>query len=387
MDLNESIQQIAKRYTEAKDHIATEEATKASLIIPFIQSLGYDIYNPLEVVPEFNAELPGTKKGDKVDYVIKKNGEPIILFECKWHGYQLDISQESQLMRYFHALPSKKIAILTNGVQYRFYTDLDEKNKMNSKPFLQFDITLMNDVILKELQRYTKTSFNIESIMPAAEELKYTGAIKKILSDSLNNPEDAFVRALVEQGVYEGRLTEKMREKFKEIVKKAFNQFVSEKVSDRLSSALQEEKASVNAQETEQTTTDSDESRDNRIATTQDEIDGHNIIKAILRQTVDVKRIAMRDTVSYCGILLDDNNRKPICRLFFNNPENKSIVLFDTDKKEYRYQLGDVDEIYKLADELIKNVSIIDKKSVRRGNKEDSSDQIDGTESDAAAGI
>lgn len=370
MDLNESIQQIAKRYSDAKDHIATEEATKASLIMPFIQTLGYDIYNPMEVVPEFNAELPGTKKGDKVDYVIKKNGEPIILFECKWHGQALDINQESQLMRYFHALPSKKIAILTNGVQYRFYTDLDEKNKMDMKPFLQFEITSFNDVILKELQRYTKTAFNIDSIMPAAEELKYTGAIKKILSESLNDPAEPFVRALAEQ-VYEGRLTEKMREKFKEIVKKAFNQFVSDRVSDRLSSALQEEKASASAKETPlEPLLEGEGGKDSRIVTTQDEIDGHNIIKAILRKTVDVSRVTMRDTVGYCGILLDDSNRKPICRLFFNNPEALSIVLFDADRKESKHPLANVDEIYLLADDLTKNVVAMDKKFGRRGAKE-----------------
>ena len=371
MDLGESIQQIAKRYIEAKAHIATEEATKTSLIMPFIQALGYDFLNPMEVVPEFDAELPGTKKGDKVDYVIKQNGEPIILFECKWHGQTLDINQESQLMRYFHALPAKKIAILTNGVQYRFYTDLNEKNKMDTKPFLQFDITTINDVVLKELQRYTKTAFNIDNIMPAAEELKYTGAIKKILLDSLSDPHEDFVRALAKQ-VYEGKLAERMREKFKEIVKKAFNQFVSDRVSDRLSSALQEEKAAASANDAETEQSEGTGDKESRIVTTQDEIDGYNIVKAILRQTVDVKRIAMRDTASYCGILLDDNNRKTICRLLFNNPENLSIVLFDADKKESKYPLANIDEIYKLADEMIRNVAAIDKNSTRKVGKEES---------------
>ena len=370
MELGENIQQIAKRYTEAKSHIATEEATKTSLIMPFIQALGYDFQNPVEVVPEFDAELPGTKKGDKIDYVIKQNGEPIILLKCKWRGHALDINQESQLMRYFHALPAKKIAILTNGVQYRFYTDLDEKNKMDTKPFLQFDITAINDVVLKELLRYTKTAFNIDSIMPAAEELKYTGAIKKILLDSLSDPHEDFVRALATQ-VYEGKLTERMREKFKEIVKKAFNQFVSDRVSDRLSSALQEEKAAANAKDAEAEQPEEANGRESRIVTTQDEIDGVNIVKSILRQTVDVKRIAMRDTANYCGILLDDNRKKAICRLFFNNPENLSIVLFDANKKESKYPLANLDEIYRLADEIIRNVDAIDKKSLRKGGKEE----------------
>lgn len=360
MDLAEQLQQIAKRYRDAGHAITTEEATKTSLIVPFIQALGYDIYNPLEVIPEFCAELPGTKKGDKVDYVIKKDDEPIILIECKYHGQTLDITQESQLMRYFHALTSNKIAVLTNGVQYRFYTDLDDKNKMDSRPFLQFDITNIvgNENILKELMRFTKTSFDIDNIMPAAEELKYTGSIKKFLMECMTEPSESFVRTLAEQ-VYGGRLTERMREKFKEITKKAFSQFISERVSDRLNSALQDEKESAKAQQVrdEPEAGEAATDQDSKIVTTQDEIDAYNIIKAILRKHIDIKRIAIRDTVSYCGILLDDSNRKPICRLYFNNPSSMQIGLFDSEKKETRHPVKEVDDIYQLADAIISNVT------------------------------
>ncbi len=224
MELIDSLHALAKVYRESGGTILTEEATKTGLIMPFIQTLGYNVFNPSEVVPEFNAELPGTKKGDKVDYVIQIDKQPVILIECKWCGCELDLSQESQLMRYFHALPAR-IAILTNGVTYRFYTDLDERNKMDAKAFFQFNILCINDTIVRELKKFARTSFDLELIMPVAEELKYTGEMKRYLFDQLNQPEEAFVRHLA-KNVYDGFLTKPVLEKFTDITKKAFAQFV-----------------------------------------------------------------------------------------------------------------------------------------------------------------
>ena len=178
MELIDSLQTLAKMYQETKDTILTEEATKTGLIMPFIQALGYNVFNPSEVVPEYNAELPGTKKGDKVDYVIQINKEPVMLIECKWCGSELDLSQEAQLMRYFNALPAR-IAILTNGVTYRFYTDLDDRNKMDGKPFFQFNILSLNDTIVRELKKFARTSFNLELIMPVAMEKELRFAIRE----------------------------------------------------------------------------------------------------------------------------------------------------------------------------------------------------------------
>lgn len=374
MGLLEDIQQIAKRYFEAREAILTEEATKTALVIPFIRALGYDDTNPLEVIPEYNAEITG-KKGDKVDYVIFKDNVPAMVIECKKHDQELNVTQESQLLRYFTALPGDKVAILTNGVQYRFYAGLDEKNKMDKKPFFQFDITALNasnsDFVLKELAQYTKPLFNIGAILSVAEELKYTGAIKKFLSDCLNEPSDAFVVALAKQ-VYDGRLVENMREKFKDITKKAFSQFISDRVSDRLSFALQEEKASAVAQDVP--LEDDGVAEESRIVTTQEEIDAYNIIKAILCKSVDAARVTMRDTISYCGILLDDNNRKPIARLYFNNPNNMQIGIFDGSKAEVRQAVKSPNDIYQYSDLLVKNIADIDSKTSGRKSSDGQED-------------
>lgn len=375
MDLREQIAQIAKRYQTAGHAIQTEEATKTSLVVPLIAALGYDIYNPFEVIPEFCAELPGTKKGDKVDYVIQKEGAPIILIECKHHAQSLSLLQESQLMRYFHALTTSKIAILTNGIKYLFYTDLDDKNKMDTRPFMDIDITAVTDAGIKELSKYSKASFDLETIIPAAEEMKYTGAIKKYLHECLVNPDESFVRVLAEQ-VYDGRLTERMREKFKEIVKKALAQFISERISDRLATALSEEKKASAAEDDKDADPKAADAKGGgaHIETTREEIEAHAIIKAVLRKTVDARRVAMRDAVSYCAILLDDNNRRPICRLYLNNPKNMQIGLIAADKSEQKHPIDGLDAIYNFSDQLVENVAslcaAIESRKASTGNEE-----------------
>ena len=323
----------------------TEEATKNALIMPFIAALGYNVFDPSEVIPEFTAEF-GSGSGKKVDYSIVKDGNPIMLIEAKWCGSDLDVSKEAQLLYYFNATPSVTVGILTNGVEYRFYSDLDKENVMDQKPFLQFNIKDINDHIARELKKFTKAVFNADEIVSTAEELKFTGAMKSYLSEQLIEPSEEFVKYMARQ-VFEGVLKEKTREKFKAITKKAFTQFISDRVSDRLSSALLEEKAA--AKPVIETPIPTEEK--NKIITTQDEIDGYNIIRAILRSKVDVKRITLKDTVNYCNILFD--GKKSICRFYFNNPEKKTIVIIDCEKKENKHSISELEEIYNYSDEII----------------------------------
>ena len=349
MELIDSIKQIAKVYTERKDMIQTEEATKNALIMPLISALGYNVFDPSEVVPEFIADV-GSKKGEKVDYAIIKDGIPIMLIEAKWSGETLDVSKEGQLLRYFNATPAK-IGILTNGHEYRFYTDLDQDNIMDQRPFLQFSICDITEPIVRELKRFTKASFKIEEIASTASELKYTGAMKTYLMEQLNEPSEDFVRHMASQ-VFNGRLTESAREKFKIITKKAFTQFISDRVSDRLTSALSEEKAANTISEAEKAADESVSEAKNKIETTEEELNAYNIVKAILRAKIDVKRIFIRDTIGYCNILLDNNNRKLICRFYFNTA-NKYLGVFDEAKKETKIAIESLDDIYLHADRLI----------------------------------
>ena len=368
MELIDSIRQISKVYTERKDIIQTEEATKNALIMPFITALGYNVFDPTEVIPEFTADV-GIKKGEKVDYAIIRDNKPIMLIEAKWSGEDLDVSKESQLMRYFNVTPAK-IGILTNGHEYRFYTDLDQDNIMDMMPFLQFSICDISEQIVRELKRFTKSAFKIEEIASTASELKYTGAMKLYLMEQLQEPSEDFVRHMALQ-VFTGRLTENAREKFKVITKKALTQFISDRVSDRLASALSEEKAANTPSEQQgDSSQEAPSEPKSKIVTTQDEIDGYNAVKAILRSKVDVKRITIKDTVNYCNVLFDGNPRKPLCRFYFNNAGNKYIVLFGEDRKEIRIPIETVDDIYLHADKLYVILNVyLSSESEKEGKK------------------
>ncbi|MEI6854441.1 MAG: type I restriction endonuclease, partial [Bacteroidota bacterium] len=230
MDFKDQIKQLGERVVKLKNQITTEEATKNAFIMPFIQVLGYDVFNPLEVVPEFTSDI-GIKKGEKVDYAILKDGIPVMLIECKWWGANLDL-HDSQLLRYFHTSKAK-FGLLTNGIVFRFYTDLIDANKMDEKPFLEFDFTNMKEQHINELKKFHKSYFDANFIFSSASELKYENEIKVILNRELNNPSETFVKFFIGQ-VYQGRATEKILAQFTEIVKKSYNQFISDSINDRL---------------------------------------------------------------------------------------------------------------------------------------------------------
>ena len=300
----------------------------------------------MEVIPEFTADI-GTKKGEKVDYAIKKDNDFIMLIECKWSGADLHKDHASQLYRYFAATEAR-FGILTNGIVYQFYSDIDEPNKMDSKPFFTFNILEFQKHQIQELKKFTKAAFSLDDILTTASTLKYTGAIKKILAQELENPSEAFVRFFASQ-IFDGRLTKPVMEQFTAIVKEARQQFIKEKLNERLSSALSANESSIEKQQIEEGAEPAED--DNGIVTTDEEIEGFNIIKAILRQSVDIKRVTMRDTKSYCGILLDDNNRKPLCRLHFNYSQKYLGIL--TMKKEEKIAIESVDDIFKYTDQII----------------------------------
>ncbi len=340
MDFKDVVRQIGDRVLKLKENILTEEATKNAFIMPFIQALGYDVFNPLEVVPEFVSDI-GTKKGEKIDYAIFRDGQPVILVECKHWAQNLDL-HDGQLLRYFH-VSKAKFGVLTNGVKYKFYSDLVEANKMDEKPFFEFDIAEINDVQIEELKKFHRDYFKIEEILNTASELKYIKEIKNILSREFKTPSDVFVKFFVNQ-VYPGRATEKVMQQFQEYVRKSCSQTVNEWITDRLKTALNKENEVVlesNSVATEQ----SQVNDERKIETTVEEMEAYFIVKSILRSTVDASRIVYRDAQSYFSVILDDNNRKPICR-FYLNGNKKMMGVFDASKSETKIEIKSLDDIF-----------------------------------------
>lgn len=344
MEFNDTIRNIANRVNSLKDSINTEEATKNAFIMPFLQALGYDVFNPTEVVPEYVTDI-GTKKGEKIDYAIFKDGHPIILVECKHWAKNLDL-HDGQLLRYFH-VSKAKFGILTNGIHYRFYTDLDEANKMDSKPFLEFNITEIRDLQLDKLKAFHKTHFDLEKILSTANEMKYMNAIKVVLHEELTNPSTEFAQFLVKK-VYEGRLTAKLMEQFTEIVKRTGVQYISDAVNDRLKAAMLKDNDSSNQVKEEAI---AEGTAKNNIETTVEELEAFYTVKAIMREVTESSRITYRDAQSYFAVFFDDNNRKPICRIQLGSSK-KYLITFSEDKKEIKNEISSVDDIYKFADQL-----------------------------------
>jgi len=300
MDLIDRLNDLATRASKTLDQLDTEEATKNALIMPLINALGYNVFDPTEVVPEFTADV-GVKRGEKVDYAIMRDGSPIILFECKAVNVDLDKEHASQLYRYF-SVTDARFGVLTNGVIYRVFSDLESPNKMDSRPFLEFSLLEITEDVANQLKKFTKESFDLESILSTASDLKYTKGIKRLLVEEWTNPSDEFVRLFASR-VYQGRLTQTAKDQFTNIVKRAFHSFVNDRINERFKSALKAGSASEDAAEPVGAVVDDlDDSKaqEGTVVTTDEELEAYYIVKSIVREAVDAQRVFIRDTQSYC---------------------------------------------------------------------------------------
>lgn len=350
MEFSAKLNELAAKIKQQKTSIQSEEGTKTAFVLPFISKvLGYDIFDPAEVCPEFICDV-GTKKGEKIDYAIMKNGQVQMLFECKKIGADLSINHASQLFRYFH-VASARIGVLTNGERYRFFTDLDNKNKMDEKPFLELDFLNIDDNIIVELSKLTKDAFDIDSIVNSAGELKYIGQIKKEIARQFTSPDDDFVR-FFSQKVYDGVHTQRVRELFSTLTRKALSQFLNDQTNERLKNAITANSAPMESSIIVGSKSILEPSKEDDIETTADEMEGFYIVKAISRTVLEGKRVVFRDAKSYFSVLVDDNNRKPLCRLHLNG-NKKYISVFDENRAESRHELQNLDEIYKFSDQII----------------------------------
>lgn len=354
MDLIDRLRDLSVRLPKLEEGglVTTEEGTKNALVMPFIQALGYDVFNPLEVTPELTADV-GTKKGEKVDYAILRDGKPIILFECKGFASELSLKHVSQLYRYF-SVTEARFGVLTNGIQYQFFSDLDSPNKMDDRPFLIFDLADISDHAVETLKQFAKSAFDQDEIINRASELKYRNAIKQFISTQYSEPSEEFVKLCL-RDAYAGRFTQTVVDSFTPITRSAFRSFINDQVEKRLKSAL----ASESQTDTDEVPAVADEvvvvtepDDTDKIVTTQEELDAYFAVKSIVREVIDVKRVTLRDAQSYCSVLIDDNNRKNLCRFRFNYTSKRYVGIMDEDKHEETYEIEGIDDIYQYADKL-----------------------------------
>lgn len=334
MDFKDTLKTFIDRLEMLKDTVQTEEATKMSLIVPFFQLLGYDVFNPLEFCPEYTADV-GIKKGEKVDYAILVKNEPVILIEAKAANRRLD-KHSSQLFRYF-VTTSAKFAILTNGIIYKFYTDLEETNKMDKEPFLEINLLNLKDSQIAQLAKFKKEELNIADILDSASLLKYNNLFKNYIEQQFQNPTDEMVKFFL-QPIYKGAKTQTVIEKFRPILKKALHDYLNEIINEKLQSAIN--------------STSTAGSLEAETLTSEEEWNAFSLIKNLLKDTLDTNKITYKCTESYTAILYDNNTRKWICRLILKN-SLKILIIPDENKREVRCSISSIDEISAYTDQLI----------------------------------
>lgn len=242
-NFKKQIQEISKKIKNQKDLTINEEATKQAFILPFFQVLGYNSSNLDEVVPEYNADIKKNKNQNSVDYCILKNKLPILLVECKAIGNKLGAREKETLTEYFIACVKDnpkfaKFAILTNGKEYQFYTDLSQKNIMDNEPFWQFDITQIKENEIQELNQFCKSKFNQEKILENAQKLKYKNLVYKYIREQFDNPNDKFAKFVL-NGIND-KATPNKKKMIKNIIKNTFNQIIKNKIEEQSNNTIKQ---------------------------------------------------------------------------------------------------------------------------------------------------
>lgn len=350
MDLIDHLQALAARAEQTGDSLTNEEATKMALIAPFIQALGYDIFNPTEVKPEFSADLPGIKQGERVDYAVLENNQAKILIEAKPYRTDLKSAEKGQLSRYFQATHAR-IGILSNGRQFLFFSDLDRENLMDEKPFAEIDLFDLRSAPLEQIKQLSKSMFDLETLLSTAERLKYLRGVKEELRAELAEPTDWLVKEMARRVHTAERVSGQLIEKFRPVVIDAIKAVINDRINERLSSAMEAERVSVSGALQAEEEETSLPSPGDSVEFTEEEREGLYVIRAICAKEIDPSRLSEKDTKNYCNVLLDGNNWKSILRMHFNGA-NKRIEIFD-DKEPRFVPLEKVSDIYRHGERIL----------------------------------
>ena len=358
MDFIDEIREHKSHVLAQKDLITSEAETKLSLIQPFIRLLGYNVNDRSEVIAEFNA-APGTAKDAKVDFAIIKKGDPIMIIECKQLGEDLD-KHYNQLCGYF-AFTKVRFGILTNGIVYRFYSDLDETNMMDKRPFFVFNVLEhVNDKdIVEELKRFTKAAFDVDELTTKAGELKYAKETKRIFSEQLDSPSNGFIDFFLTEVMPGRQKTRNLRNWFKEPLKNALRDYIADRIREKFTEVTQEkpvaDESSIKELETVEIVPN------DGIVTTDEELASLYIVKSILHGIVDWNRVALEDFKGFCNIQLDNKWNKKLLVLYMNNPKRMKIGLIgEKNIIAETFKIEKVEDIYKYSDQIIARAKFLD---------------------------
>jgi hypothetical protein len=352
MDFSESVSVLADKAQKIRGNLSTEEATKNALVMPFIQALGYDVFSPLEVVPEFVADIAG-KKGEKVDYAIMQDGKPIMIIECKVCGTDLNAINRDQLHRYFLTLDSS-IGILTDGLRYLFFSRSDDGKNMDTLPFMEFSLANIDPTLLPELRKLCKGKFDLQNTLDTVNELKFNRQVKLALASNLESPDMDFIDYLLFKAGIKGLRQKTKEERYANYTKRAFREFIAEQVDGRLKTAL----AATSKKEEDAQQVVAPVSVTTEPEITENEFQAFYLVKSLLMGVVAPERIHLRNAagVGRSNVILDDSRNKPLLRLNFQQADRLFIGIIGEDKKDNWGTIETLDDILKYT-EAIRNTA------------------------------
>jgi hypothetical protein len=307
-------------FLQKSENCSNEAQTKKFIIDPFFMLLNYAHE---DLIPEFEADF-GDRVSNKVDYAIKLNRKDIIIIECKKLTSKLTDKEAGQLSGYFQNAKNSRIAILTNGKEYRFYSDVALANTMDSKPFFVFDIENYTDNDIEGLLDFDARIINVNEIISKAQESVLIEDFENTFFKEITNPSSEILKLLHKRMIFKTKYNE---ERLKGLMNSSLFKSLTEKI------IIHETKTN---------------SKTAGIITTSDEIQAYHTIRTLLIQNKKIPkdRITYRDQKGTFNIMLDDNQRKTICQLKFTDTSKKiSIGMND-------YPLDSIDDILKFKNEL-----------------------------------
>lgn len=234
----ERVRRHAEHVINVGAHCSTEETTKQALILPLLDILGFSPFDPMRVKAEYGADFPGAKANERVDYALFCHDVPVMFIEAKTYGEKLT-NHSPQLARYFNATPEVTIGAITNGQEWRFFTDLNNKNVMDTEPFLMVDFSSLDESQIGRLYRFRHDEFQPDALRTLAEESIYLAAFKEVVTGSVLECDQDFVRFVAGKSTVQRTLTAKFMEMITPIVKQAVAQSMSERVASSLSAPKQ----------------------------------------------------------------------------------------------------------------------------------------------------
>lgn len=320
----ERLRKHAEHVKNVGSHCTTEETTKQALILPLLDILGFSPFDPTRVKAEYGADFPGVKSSERVDYALFCHGVPVMFIEAKAHAENLS-NHSPQLSRYFNATPEVTIGAITNGREWRFFTDLNNKNMMDAAPFLTVNFENMDVALLPRLHRFRHDEFKPDALRTLAEETVYLNAFTNVISQSLREPDVEFVKYVAGRADVQRQFNARFLEGIAPIVKHAVERAVSNMVVSGLSARVEAVAAPTPIAESMVPPASNDDPRadvvdpeNTRIVTTYAERRLFEMVQGILG---DGAEVFAKDTESYYSVL-------------YQNKVNRWLLRYQADKRQ-----------------------------------------------------